>query len=45
MPNLTRPPDKTADRPLPPPRITPYFRAVAALAAAERGLPPEPWAA
>ncbi len=50
MNTLTQP-TVSAD-PLPPPEVTPYFRRLAesrrrALeqAAADRGLPPEPWAA
>lgn len=42
MPNLT----ETADNePLPGPNITPLFTELLEQAAADRGLPPEPWAA
>lgn len=32
-----------ADRPLRPPNVTPLFAELLEQAAAERGLPPEPW--
>jgi len=44
MPNVPPPADITAG-PLPPPNITPLFTELLELAAAERGLPPEPWTA
>ena len=49
MPTVHQSPDSTTD-PLSPPEVTPYFRAARyreayGLAAAQRGLPPEPWAA
>lgn len=43
MHTVTQPP--VSDDPLPPPDVTPYFRALLEQAAAERGLPPEPWPA
>jgi hypothetical protein len=41
MPNLAQPPGSEP----PPPNITPLFTELLEQAAAERGLPPEPWAA
>jgi hypothetical protein len=43
MTTLAQAPDKTADPPLPPPRVTPEWAAWLEEAAAERGLPPGPW--
>ena len=39
------PPADIDPDPLPPRGTVPYFRRVLDLAAADRGLPPEPWAA
>jgi hypothetical protein len=44
MDTIHDPPDNPAD-PLPPRGTVPYFRRELDLAAARRGLPPEPWAA
>jgi len=43
MPNLAQAPVSAADRPLRPPNITAEFVELLEQAAAERGLPPEPW--
>ena len=44
MTTVAQPPVSTADLPpLPPPNVTPEWRAALEEAAAERGLPPDPW--
>jgi hypothetical protein len=44
MTTLAQPPAVSADPPqLPPPRVTPEWAAWLEEAAAERGLPPDPW--
>jgi hypothetical protein len=43
MTNLTQPTDRTADRPLRLPHVTPEWAAMLEAEAARRGLPPEPW--
>lgn len=43
METVTQPDVKTTDRPLRLPRVTPEWVALLEAAAAERGLPPDPW--
>jgi hypothetical protein len=43
MATVAQPPDRTEDRPLRLPNITPLFVELLEQAAAERGLPPDPW--
>ena len=43
MQTVPLPPVSAADRPLRPPNVTPLFVELLEQAAAERGLPPEPW--